>query len=113
MEIISHEFIVTALENWTNRFTHWERIWGVDDCLVSRALDKTGMMDTSLLCNDCENNKQLALIEQQEKNRVMELGVSEEVLQVHGIAPASKLEGVIWLIYKNANGICNKVRNNN
>jgi hypothetical protein len=83
----------------------------VDDNLVSCALDETGMVDTSLLCNNCENNEKLALVEQQEGNGVMELGILEEVLQVHGIAPASKLEGAIWLIYKNVNGICNKLSN--
>ncbi len=39
------------------------------------------------------------LVEQQEGNRVMGLRVPEEVLQIHGVAPASKLEGVIRLIY--------------
>ncbi len=42
----------------------------------------------------------------------MGLGVPEEVLQIHGVAPASKPEGVIRLIYENANGISNKLCNN-
>ncbi len=36
----------------------------------------------------------------------------EEVLQIHGVAPASKPEGVIQLIYENVNGISNKLGNN-
>ncbi len=64
------------------------------------------------LCNNNENNEQIALAKQQEKNRVLNFGVPEEVLRIHGAAPASKPEGVIWLIYENANGISNKMSNN-
>jgi hypothetical protein len=42
----------------------------------------------------------------------MELGFPEEVLQIHGVAPASKPEKVTRLIYENANGISNKMCNN-
>ena len=43
---------------------------------------------------------------------MLNLGVLEEVLRIHGTAPASKPEGVIRLIYENANGISNKMSNN-
>ncbi len=76
------------------------------------ALDETGTIDTSLLCNNYENKEQLALAEQQEGNRVTGLGVLEEVLLIHGAAPATKPEGVIRLIYENANGISNKLCDN-
>ncbi len=76
------------------------------------ALDKTGTVDTSLFCNNHENNKQLALVKKQEGIRVTGLGVPEEVLQIHGAAPASKPEGVIWLVYKNVNGISNRLSGN-
>ncbi len=42
----------------------------------------------------------------------MGLGVPEEEFRIHGVAPASKLEGVIRLIYENVNGISNKLSNN-
>jgi hypothetical protein len=112
MEITSHESILAALENHANRFTRRGKLRGVDDNLVTWALDKTGTIDTSLFCKNHENNKWLALVEQQEGNRVMGLGVPEEVLQIHGVAPASKPEGVIRLIYENTNGISNKLCNN-
>ena len=38
--------------------------------------------------------------------------VSDEVLKIHSIAPMSKGEGVTRLIYENANGISNKLSNN-
>ena len=52
------------------------------------------------------------LIEQQEKNRVRELGLLDEVLRVHGVAPASKGEGSIQLIYENMNRISNRKSDN-
>jgi hypothetical protein len=112
MNTTSHESILSALANRASRYTTRGSICGVKDNLVSWALDETGTVDTSLLCNSNENTKQIALAKQQERNRVMELGVPEEVLRIHGVAPASKPEGVTQLIYENANGISNKMCNN-
>jgi hypothetical protein len=112
MEITSPESILAMLGNCTNRFSCRGNLWGVDDNLVTWAHDETGMVDTSLFCSNHQNNKQLALVEQQEGIRVMRLEVPEEVLQIHGVALASKLEAIIWLIYENVNGISNKLNNN-
>jgi hypothetical protein len=112
MGITSHESTLAALENRANCFTHRGKLRGVDDNLVTWALDKACTIDSSLLCNNYENKEQLALAEQQEGNRVTGLGVPEEVLLIHGAAPATKLEGVIRLIYENANGISNKLCDN-
>jgi len=57
-------------------------------------------------------NERVALVELQEKVRVEELGISDEVLKVHGTAPATKGEGVIRLIYENANGFSNRLSDN-
>jgi hypothetical protein len=57
-------------------------------------------------------NKQVALVGLQEKGRVEELGILDEVLKIHGVAPASKGEGIIHLIYENANGFSNRLSNN-
>jgi hypothetical protein len=57
-------------------------------------------------------NERVALVELQEKVRVEELGISDEVLKVHGVAPATKGEGIIRLIYENANGFSNRLSNN-
>ncbi len=43
---------------------------------------------------------------------MMELGISYEVLQVHGVAPSSKGEKIVRLIYENVNGLSNKLSNN-
>jgi hypothetical protein len=87
----------------------------MDDHLVLAdwAVDETGMVNASfLLHNESEISEQLAITEHQERNRVMELGISEEVLQVHGMAPQSKGKGVIRLIYENVNGLSNKLCDN-
>ena len=61
--------------------------------MASWALDKTGMVNSSLLLNGMEANERAMLVELQEKSWVEELGISDEVLKVHGVAPASKGRG--------------------
>jgi hypothetical protein len=70
------------------------------------------MVNSSLLLNGTETNKQATLVKLQEKGRVEELGISDKVLKVHGVAPASKGEGIIRMIYENANGISNRLSDN-
>ncbi len=66
----------------------------------------------SLLLNETEVNECVAIDELQKKVRVKELGISDKVLKVHGVAPTSKGEGIIHLIYENANGFSNRLSNN-
>jgi hypothetical protein len=81
--------------------------------LAAWADDETGTVDASLLLNsDSEINKQMGLTEHQEQNRVMVLGISDKVLQVHGVALSSKGKGVVRLIYENVNGLSNKLSDN-
>jgi hypothetical protein len=112
MSITRHESVLALLASRANRFSGQGRLRGGDDNLVTWALDETGAVDTSLLCNNHENNEQLAIVEQQEGNRVTGLGFPEEVLQIHGAAPASKPEGVIRLVYEKVNGINNRLSGN-
>ncbi len=58
-------------------------------------------------------NECVALVDLQKKVRVKELGISKEVLKVHGVAPATKGEGIILLIYENANRFSNRLSDNN
>jgi hypothetical protein len=85
MSIISHSLVLAALENRANQYRR--KFKSMDDHLVlaAWAVDETGMVDPSFLLNrESDINERLALTEHQEQNRVMELGISEEVLQVHG-----------------------------
>jgi hypothetical protein len=100
MNITSHDSVLRALKCHANCYKCKGKLQSKDDWLLAWALDKTGTINTLQLLSveeKCEHN---VLIEQQEKNRVHELGLPKEVLLVHGIAPASKGEGIIYLIYK-------------
>ena len=88
---ISHQSILRALEHRASQYKCKDKISSVDDNLVSWALDETGTIDPTLLStNSTEMNERVALVELQEKVRVEELGISDEVLKVHRTAPATK-----------------------
>jgi hypothetical protein len=109
---ISHQTILCALEHRASCYKCKEKVSSVDDNLVSWALDETGTINSTLLLNRTEMNERVALVELQEKVRVEELGILDEVLKVHGVAPATKGEGIIRLIYENANGFSNRLSGN-
>ncbi len=100
------------LEHRASCYKCKKKVSSVDDNLVSRALDKTRTIDSTLLLNRTEMNEHVALVELQEKVRVKELGISDEILKVHGVAPATKGEGIIHLIYENANRFSNRLSGN-
>jgi hypothetical protein len=54
MNITSHKSVLAALENRASRYSNRGPTQGVDDNLVSWALDKTGTVDASFLgkCNE-------------------------------------------------------------
>jgi hypothetical protein len=68
-------------------------------CVHSWSLDETGTIDTRVF-----NHGEIL---QQEQIDIR--GVSEEVLQVHGVLPGRKEEGITRLMYKNANGFSNRM----
>jgi hypothetical protein len=115
MNIASHDSVLAALEHRLNQYKCHRKLGDIGNCtvLAAVAIDKTGTVDASyLLHNNSKNNKQLALIEQQEQNRVRELGVADEALQVHGTPPLSKGKEILRLVYENVNGLSNKVSDN-
>jgi len=67
-------------------------------------LDETGTIDTAGLLRSREE------IQQQEEIDIR--GVSEEVLQVHGVLPGRKEDGITRVLYENANGIYNRLGGN-
>jgi hypothetical protein len=66
--------------------------------LHSWRIDKTGTINTCLL-NHRDNL-------QQEQLSIR--GGLDEVLQVHGVLPGHKEEGITRLLFENANGISNR-----
>jgi hypothetical protein len=65
-------------------------------------LDKMGTINTGLL-----NHGEIL---QQEMIDIR--GVSEEELEAHGVLPGCKEEGITWLLYKNVNGLSNRMCGN-
>jgi hypothetical protein len=80
--------------------------------LISWALDETRTVNSSLLLNGTEANKRATLVELQEKGWVEKLGILDKVIKVYRVAPASKGGGIIRMIYENANGISNRLSDN-
>ncbi len=75
-------------------------------------IDETGMVDLSIILNGTGANQQVVLAELQQRSRVQEFEILDKVLKVHGVAPASKGDGIIQLIYENVIGISNRLSNN-
>ncbi len=114
MNITSHDSVLAALEHRANQYRNQGKLGDVGDrsVLAAAVIDETGTVDVSYMLHESENNERLTLIEQQERNRVRELGVADEVLQVHGTPPSSKGEGIVRLVYENVNGLSNKLSDN-
>jgi hypothetical protein len=112
MILISHQSVLHVLEHHASQYKCKGKLSSIDNNLVSWVLDETGTVNLSLLLNGTEVNKRAMLVELQEKGRVEESGISDEVLKVHGVAPASKGEGIMCMIYKNANRISNRLSDN-
>jgi hypothetical protein len=113
MNVTSHQSVLHVLEHNASQYQCKGKLSGIDDNLVSWALDETGTDNSSLLLlNGTEANKGAMLDELQEKGRVEELGILDKVLKVDGVAPASKGEGISSMIYENENGISNKLSDN-
>ena len=112
MNITRHTTVLRPLECQANQYRCKGKLQSEDDWLLAWALDKTGTIDILQILSVEEKRECHMLIEQQEKNRVHELRLPDKVLWVHGVAPASKSEGTIWLIYENMNGISNRMSNN-
>jgi hypothetical protein len=117
MSITSHQAVILALEDRANRFMNKGKLSNLEDRLFSSALDETGAVDVTLCVDDGvdvlwgDEREQLVLIQQQEINNLREYGITEDVQRIHGILPASKGEGIIRLLYENANGINNRISN--
>ena len=75
-------------------------------------IDETGTVDMTNVINVLEERDRIAVTEQQERLSVRDLGITDEALKVHGVAPARKVEGIIHMIYENDNGINNRLADN-
>ncbi len=102
MNTTSHERVLASLLHRADRFCNVCQ--NNHDESHAWALDKTGTIRTSTIA--------FSEVEQQEKEEVNNIDIPYEVLQVHGLAPPRKAEGMLRLIYKNMNGLSNRMCSN-
>ena len=102
LNTITHMSFLSALEHRANRFRKKGNLIKSEARSHSWMLDETGMINTGLL--DRREILQQELIDIR--------GVSEEVLEVHGVLLGHKEEGMTRLLYKNAHGLSNRMCGN-
>ena len=102
LNMITYMSVLLALAQCANQY-HQKGSLGENKAQThSWMLDKMGTINTCLLDH--------GEILQQEQEIIR--GVSDEVLQVHGVLPGRKEKGITWLLYKNANGLSNRMCGN-
>jgi hypothetical protein len=80
----SHVSLLRALTERADRLRNNRgKLANADDLLTSWAIDKTGMINASLFHSTKENEEQRSATEQQERRRVREAVVSDNVLRIH------------------------------
>ena len=108
MNVTSHLSVLEALSARASRFSGPKR-GGLGTSRPVSLIDETGTLDVTLL-DGIDNNETVTL--QQELRELNSILVPDEVLQVHGFAPARKAEGTIRLIYENINGLDTRMKGN-
>ena len=108
MNVTSHSSVLEALSARASRFGGPNR-GGLGNARPVSAVDETGTLDVTLL-DGVDNNETETL--QQEIRELNSILVPDEVLQIHGFAPARKADGTIRLIYENINGLDTRMKGN-
>ena len=96
-----HPNVMTALEHRALRYQNSKSYEELEtERLLGEAINETG----TVLCPNVGDDKVSQVnIEEQLKKEIRE--VSEYFLEVHGVPPGRKGEGVMRLIYENLNGL--------
>jgi len=96
----THETVLKLLERRSLRLRKQENV--MEDSMHNWSVDETGTIEI--------NKLNLYEIEKQEKLDM--IGVSDEVLRVHGVMPGRKQDRVTRLIYENCNSLPNRLGGN-
>ena len=104
-----HQNVLTALEHRALRYQNSKSYEELEDeRLVDEAIDETGTVPCSSAGDDVESRVN---VEEQLRKEVWE--VSDYLLEVHGVPPGRKEEGITRLIYENLNGLQSTLSNKN
>jgi hypothetical protein len=98
MNITSHDAVLAALEQRAKQYRCYGKVDKIGDRNVSAAvaIDETETVNAShWLQSGSKTYEQFALIEQQERNRVRDLGIADEILRIHRIPPSSKGDRIV------------------
>jgi hypothetical protein len=113
MDRTKHAKVLSILEKRALRY----RNTPVNDdreTMRSDSIDETGTVETEGLTDDDSAASALSDfgLTPMQKEFLEAAGVTDELLRVHGIAPGSKQEGVVRLIYENLNGLNSRMTDN-
>ncbi len=104
-----HQNVLTVLEH---RALHYQNSKSYkeleDERLWDEAIDETGTVLGSIAGDDEESRVN---VEEQLRKEIRE--VSDYLLEVHGVPPGRKGEGITRLIYENLNGLQSTLSNKN
>ena len=122
LDVTTHKTILNALDKRARRYKNSEAAYDeqLDDILFNAAIDETRTVSTASeslsdgggdsLGGDLSPPLSVTLITETEKEAIR--GVNDEVLEVHGVAPGSKTDGTVRLLYENLNGINSRLKGN-
>jgi hypothetical protein len=113
MNTTTKQTVLAALANRASRFRiDGKVVLDPDDKLFEEALDETGTVVTEgmtdLESGEVEMNATMAKTLEQEEI----LHVLDDLLKVHGVPPPKKREGCMRFVYKNPDGINNRISGN-
>jgi hypothetical protein len=109
LEVTRHQNVVTALEHRALHYQNSKSYEELEDKrLMDDAIDETGTVPRFHAGDDKDNRVN---VEEQLRKEIRE--VSEYLLEVHGVPPGRKGEGITRLIYENLNGIQSSLSNKN
>ena len=98
MGTIDHGSVLGILERRARRFRPEMRLMQEDERLDAR-IDESGTL--AMMVNDAEMMDRALdawVVEDRELRNI-----NDEVLEIHGVRPGKKLDGVVWLVYENVN----------
>ena len=108
MNRIKHHKVLAVLERRALQYREGvgKRVLGVVE-RCDETIDETGTVQTAGLTEEGREGEAVRMEE-----ILSAMGVQDEVLQVHGMAPGRKAEGVVRLIYENLDGMSNRITGN-
>ena len=109
LEVTRHQNVVTALEHRALHYQNGKSYEELEDeRLMDVAIDETGTVPRFNAGDDEESRVN---VEEQLRKEIRE--VSEYLLEVHGVPPGRKGEGITRLIYENLNGLQSSLSSKN